>query len=1131
MDSPRPNAFVAGLATRMLATGLLASAAAARPAPAPTPLQARATATAAGPATKLLRFPDIHGEHVVFSYAGDLWRASSSGGAATRLTAHPGLELFPKISPDGKWVAFTGQYDGDEQVYVVPLAGGVPEQLTFYPARGPLPPRWGYDNQVYGWTPDSSRVLFRSMREGWDLTDTRLYTVPIVGGPASALPMPVAGGGDLSPDGTKVVYSPLTRDFRSWKRYEGGWAQDLFIFDLAASTQTPVAHHVRTERDPMWIGDKVYFASDRTGTLNLFEFDPANDAVAQLTNSRTWDVRWPSKGEDGEIVYESEGALRVYDTRSKSDRALSIFVPDDGLASRPSRVSAADQIDGFGLSPKGERALFTARGDVFTAPIEKGATRNLTRSSGAHDRAAQWSPDGRSIAYISDATGEDELWLVAQDGATPAEQLTTGGDQMLFGLSWSPTGEHIAFHDKSNRLRVLTLASKAVTEVARNLGGGVGDATWSPDGAWLAFSLTDENSLRSLYIWGTADGQSHRITGELFAEYEPVWDPAGKYLYYLSDREFAPQLFTGFEWNFAVNRTTGIYALALRKDVGHPLPPESDEVALESADKAQSDQKQGASEEADGDAAPKQPTPISIDFDGLAQRVTRLPIEADNLSGLTANAGHLFYTRSGAPYYGRESERETALMVFDFESRKASALVDGIGGYTLSPAGTKLLVAAQGGFALYDAKAGAADSKKEVSTGELYVDGVPREEWDEVFRQVWRRFRDFFYVENMHGYDWDGLRAQYEALLPFVGHRSDLNYVISEMIGELNIGHAYVTGGDWYAPERPRVALLGARFALDPATGRYRIARILAGQNEEERYRSPLTEVGVDVKEGEYLLAVDGVELTGATDPYRVLRHRAGRPVELTVGATADLAAARKVQVNPITSESELNYLAFVLRNRERVAQLSNGRLAYVHIPDMGEDGIREFIKWYYGQIRKDGLIVDDRNNGGGNVSQMVLERLRRTLLSTGFSRNSEYVGTYPSAVFTGPMVCLLNENSASDGDIFPWMFKTSKLGPLIGKRSWGGVVGITSHGPLIDGGSCNVPEFGNNDAQGQWAVEGHGVDPDIVVENDAASILAGRDPQLERAVEEVLKLCATQPAKLPQRPAPPVKTPALGGR
>lgn len=1088
--------------------------------------------------TKLLRFPDVRKERVVFCYGGDLWLASSNGGAATRLTAHSGLELFPKFSPDGKWIAFTGQYDGDEQVYVIPATGGEPTQLTFYPARGPLPARWGFDNQVYGWTKDSKAVLFRSMREGWDLTDTRLYTVSIDGGAPNVLPMPVAGGGDLSPDETKVVYSPLTRDFRTWKRYQGGWAQDLFIFDRNTNELTPVANHVRTERDPMWIDQRqICFASDRDGTLNLYSFDTASNETQQLTTSTTWDVRWPSKGEDGEIVYESNGELWIYDTRRRNNRKLDITVPDDGLSTRPSRVAAGGNVEDFALSPKGERALFAARGDVFTAPIEHGPSRNLTRSSNAHDRAAEWSPDGARIAYISDASGEEEIWLVAQDGQTPPTQLTKGGDRRLNALRWSPDGARIAFNDKSNRLRLVDVASGVITDVARNAGGGLNDYTWSPDSRWLAFSLTESNGFSSLYVWGGDDGQLHRVTDELWGEYQPVWDPKGNYLFYLSDRDFQPQLFNGLEWNFAVNRTTGVYALALRKDVAHPLPPKSDEVTVTKPGDSKAGEPSGGAQAgaetkpdaAKDDATKKEAAPsvpkVAIDFDGLATRVARLPIEADNYSGLSANAGHLFVARSGAPYYGRESERPTALMVFDFEKREFNALLDEIGGYTLSADGSKLLVSAEGGFGLYDAKAGAKDSKKAVSTSELYVDRIPREEWNTIFAEVWRRYRDFFYVENMHGYDWAALRKQYESLLPHVGHRSDLNYVMGEMIAELNVGHAYVTGGDWAVPPRPRVALLGARLELDRAANRYKIARILRGQNEEERYRSPLTEIGVDVKVGEYVLAIDGEDLPGNVDPYKLLRNKADHMIELTVGATTDLAAARNVKIRPITTETELNYLEFVLRNRERVDKLSGGRLAYVHIPDMGEDGIREFIKWYYGQVRKDGLIVDDRNNGGGNVSQMLIERLRRVLLSTGFARNSDFTETYPSVVFTGPMVCLLNENSASDGDIFPWMFKTAGLGPLIGKRSWGGVVGITNHGPLLDGGTVNVPEFGNNDFRGQWAVEGHGVDPDIVVDNDATSVLAGRDPQLERAVEEVLKLCETRKAALPSRPTPPVKT------
>jgi len=1126
---PRPTALL--LSPLLLACATASpEAAAAGPAPA-TILQA---APAEG--TKLLRFPDLHGDRVVFCHGGDLWLCTNQGGLARRLTAHPGLELFPKFSPDGRWIAFTGQYDGDEQVYVISADGGEPRRLTHYPARGPLPQRWGFDNQVYGWTSDG-KVLFRSMREGWDLTDTRLYTVSLQGELPKALPMPVSGGGDLSPDGKRVVYSPLTRDFRTWKRYEGGWAQDLFIFDIASHALEPVAHHVRTERDPMWIGDRIVFASDRDGTLNLYSFDLASKSVDKLTSSTAWDVRWPSKGDGEQVIFELGGELEILDLRTRQQRHLTITVPDDGLHTRPTRVDASGLVESFGVSPRGERIVVAARGEVFSVPVEKGPTRNLTRTPNAHDREVDWSPDGRQIVFLSDRSGEEELWLVPQDGQGEAKQLTEGGAARRFGPRFSPDGKWVAFSDKSGRLLICDIEKRQVKELARDRGGNLGDYTWSPDSRWLAFSLANETTFRSVHVTSVESGEDHVVTPVLWNCAEPTWSPDGKYLWFFSDREYAPQI-SDAEWNFATSRTTGIFALALKKDTAHPFPPQSDEVKIEApsestasapdkASSAKSEEKPAADKPASGaaDSGAKKPSPVQIDFDGIAERVARAPIPADNLRSLTANAGHLFYISGGPFYYGRESDRKPVLHVFSIEKRESAALVEGCSGYVLSSTGEKLLAREEGGLALYDASSAGKGSRKGISLGSVASDRDPKAEWQQIYHEVWRRYRDYFYVENMHGYDWKALGERYAALLPHVAHRTDLNYVMGELVAELNVSHAYVSGGDWQVPRRADVALLGCEFELDAAAGRYKIGRILPGQNEEERYRSPLREIGVDVKQGEYLLAINGEELRGDDNPYRLLRHKAGAAVELRVGATPDPKAARTVKVRPITSESELRYLDFVLRNRERVEKLSGGRLAYIHIPDMGEDGIREFIKWYYGQIRKDGLIIDDRNNGGGNVSQMILERMRRTLLGMDFNRNSDWAAPYPEKVFTGPMVCLLNENSASDGDIFPWMFRNAKLGPLIGKRSWGGVVGISDHGQLMDGGSVNVPEFGYANAAGQWDVEGHGVDPDIVVENDARSLLDGRDPQLERAVEECLKLAAAKPAKIPTRPQAPVKT------
>lgn len=1089
-------------------------------------LTALAVILAAAPTaaqTKLLRFPAIHGDTVAFTYAGDLWTAPATGGTATRLTAHPGQELFPRFSPDGRWIAFTGQYDGDEQVYVIPSTGGIPKQLTYYPAAGPLPPRWGYDNQVYGWTPDGSAVLFRSLRDAdGGRVETALYTVKVEGGMPVKLPMPTSGAGAFSPDGTRMVYSPLFRDFRSWKRYEGGWAQNLYTFDLATSRTAPVAHSTRTERDPMWIGDMIYFVSDRDGTLNLYSFDPRSQTVQQLTTSTTWDVRWASSDARGSIVYEFGGELRVFDTRTGQDRAVPITVPNDGVAMRPARMSAERNIEDFALSPKGERAVFVARGDVFTLPIEKGPTRNLTNSSNAHDKAARWSPDGRTIAFVSDATGEEQLYLVDQAGEGQPTALTTQFAAMLSDPVWSPDSRRLAISDKDGKVYVVTVADRKVVQVAHSTEGMVMDYDWSPEGAYLAFSMVDRNETRSLYLWRAADGTLHRVTDNAFSEWGPAWDPDGNYLYFLSTRQFAPQI-SNVEWNYAGSRTTGIFALALRKDVKQPFPPESDEVTVAESGKEGAAAKEDKARDPKGKDDKKPATPFTVDLDGLAGRVAAVPVEADNYFGLTATKGHLLYVRSGAPFYGRDSFMKPELVIYDLKKREASTLVEDINGYAVSADGAKVLVRQGRTFNLYDAKPKAKD-KKVVATRGLVVDRVPAQEWANIFDEVWRRYRDFFYVRNMHGYDWKAIGEQYRALLPYVAHRSDLNYVISEMISELNVGHAYIEGGDFEIPERPRVGLPGARFELDQQAGRYRIARILPGHNQEAKYRSPLTEIGVDARAGDYVLAIDGEELSGNDNPYRLLQHKTD-PITLTLNTRPTKDGARQVTYRPVTSESNLLYLEWVTGNREKVAKLTDGRVGYLHIPDMSANGIYEFIKWFYPQIRKEGLVIDVRSNGGGNVSQWIIERLSRRLLGTRFGYHGEQARTYPYAVFHGHLVCLLNQTSASDGDIFPQRFRDAGLGPLIGKRSWGGVVGISGRGPLIDGGQVFVPMQGTNDVDGNWIIEGWGVEPDIEVENDPASVIAGRDPQLERGVEEVLKAITANPKRLPSRPADPVKT------
>ncbi|HKJ92861.1 MAG TPA: hypothetical protein VJ957_06820, partial [Longimicrobiales bacterium] len=686
--------------------------------------------------TKLLRFPDIQGDRVVFTYAGDLWTAPATGGTAVRVTAAPGEELFARFSPDGRMIAFTGQYDGDEQVYVMRSGGGVPKQLTSYPARGPLPPRWGYDNQVYGWTVDGGAVLFRSLRDSWDLGESKLYTVPAAGGMPEALPMPQSGAGAFSPDGKRVVYSPLFRDFRAWKRYKGGWAQDLWIFDLSGKQAKQITDYPGADRDPMWIGDRIYFTSDRDGHLNIYSYDPVSGQTAELTHHRTWDVRWPSDDGKGRIVYELGGELHVLDVASGQDRKLDIYVPDDQVARRPAHIDVQRYVEDYALAPKGQRALFVARGDVFSAPIEHGRTLDLTHSSGAHDKWARWSPDGRSIAFISDVSGEEELYVMDRDGSGEPRQITTDDHMMLYWPEWSPDSKRIAFGDKEGRLWVVDVDSHRRTQVADEARGQIGDYVWSPKSGHLAFSMSDPSGFNSLYIWDVNGANLHRVTGPMFNEHNPGWDPAGNYLYYLSGRESAPQI-GSYEWNYVVSRETYIYALALRKDVANPFPPREDTVAV--GDQAgagsggQADATAGASAAKDaGKASSADAAPIAIDFDGLAERVVRVPVDADNYGGLSVTKdGDLLYVTGGPFFYGRGSGQPPSIMVFSMKEREAKPLVEGAGGYALSPDGSKVLVR-QGGYALYDAKAGGG-AKKSVSTSGLAMDRVPAQEWAEVF--------------------------------------------------------------------------------------------------------------------------------------------------------------------------------------------------------------------------------------------------------------------------------------------------------------------------------------------------------------------------------------------------------------
>ncbi|MGE4070798.1 MAG: S41 family peptidase [Lysobacterales bacterium] len=1074
--------------------------------------------------TQLLRFPDVCGDRVVFAYAGDLWTASTAGGTAVRLTAGPGLEQSARFSPDCSRIAFTGQYGGDDQVYTIAAGGGEPTQLSFYPAKGPLPQRWGFDNQVYGWTPDGKAVLFRSWQEAVNESNPRLYTVPADGGLPTALPMPAAGSGSYSPDGSKMVYSPKYRDFRTWNRYVGGWAQDLYIYDFAAKSAKNISNDPHTDRDPMWIGDSVYFLADRDEHLNLYRYDTGSAQTTQLTHYQGVDARWASSDSKGQIIFEVNGELHLYDVTANSDRTLDITVPSDLVRTRAEERSVKEQIEDFALSSNGKRALFVARGELFSLPVKDGITLNLTHTPGAHEREAVWADDGKRIAYVSDESGEEVIWIRDADGSNP-KQLTRENYGRLYAPRWSPDGSRIAFVDSESRLHVVAAAGGAADVIADDHGISRREHQWSPGGHYLAYTLANaETSQPQIWVHDLATGKSVLVSDARFDGFAPSFSPDGKFLYFLGNREWTPQI-SGIEWNFAANRSTGVYALALRKDVENPFAPRNDSA---SGDEKADDTKQKS--DADGTKGGKDESKAAkvndhIDFDGLAERLVRAPIEPDNIYGIAVTKAAILYLVGDGFYYGRDGAFKTKLKSWSFEERKSSDVFEGVDGLTISADGSTALVMSAGGYKAIDLSAGKPEAK-DVSVDGLYARVDPKAEYAEVFRETWRRYRDHFYVSNMHGYDWSALRAKYEPMLAWVGDRSDLNYLLGQMVAELSVGHAYVSGGDLGLPEKPNVGLLGASFTLDEASGQYRIGKIFAGDNAETRYRSPLTEVGINVGEGDYIVAINGQPLTAKDNPYRLLRTAPGQLVQLTVNGKPGSAGSRTVLVKPIASEEPLHYYAWVQRNRDYVAQASNGEFGYLHIPDMGPDGIREFIKWFYPQLRKQGLVIDVRDNGGGNVSPMVIERLSRKVLGLDYARGSDITGTYPAQTFLGHLVALCNDTTASDGDIFSYMFKQSKLGPLVGTRTWGGVVGITGWGPAIDGGEIFVPQFATASAEGEYVVEGHGVDPDIVVEQDVAAQLAGKDPQLDRGIEELRKALAAAPVSLPERPADPVKAP-----
>ncbi len=1087
---------------------------------------------------RLMRFPDIYKDKIVFMYGGDLWLASSSGGVAQRITSHPGRELFPKFSPDGKWIAFTGQYDGNFNVYVMPAEGGQPKQLTFYQGGAPLSDRMGIQNEVVTWFPDSKRILFLSRRDAYNGWTKRPDSVSIDGGLPEPLPMDQGGLTSFSADGARIAYNRIFRNFRQWKRYTGGLAQDITIYNLKNNAVEEVVPHTEhTDTFPMWHGNAIYFTSDRGSEqrLNLYSYDLTTKQVEQLTHFTEFDVMWPSLGQDA-IVFENGGYLYIFDLQAKQAKKLSIYLPGERGQTMKRWENVSKLIRDFDLSPEGKRAVFSARGDVFTVPAKEGSIRNLTRSLGIREKGVSWSPDGRWIAYISDRTGEDEIYIAAQDGMGKEQQITSGYTGFKFAPAWSPDSKKLAWADKDLRLWYVDINDKKPVEVDRAKYFEIQNYSWSPDSKWLSYDKQAENNYAVVYLYSLGGKKITPVTTSMTNSYAPTFDPDGKYLHFLSDRDYN-EVLGNYDFEFANPKTTRVYIVTLRKDEPSPFPVLSDEAQIKKEEPAPAaSAKEQEKTAAKGKVKKEEEKPketkeaakeFRIDLDGIQDRAVALPMPPANIRAFAAAKDYVYY--STAPVQGLSGPipgEAAAVHAYDLKERKDKVLIETVERFALSFDGSKLLYEAGGRdgektYGIIDAKP--ADSPKKVGDSSLNLSGMraevdPPQEWKQIFSEVWRQERDYFFEPSMNGVDWQKERDKYAQLLPYVADRYSLTYILGEMIGELSNSHTYVGGGDYPDLHPVNTGLLGADFEADQAGGMYRFKKIYPGENWDPHLRSPLSEPGVNVKQGDYLLAVNGRPLRVPQNPYEFFMNTANETVTLTVNSKPSEEGSRTVQVKPISDEFGLKELNWIETNRKKVETATGGRVGYVYLPDMGGPGLNQFVKQYFPQIRKEGIIFDVRYNGGGFVDQLIFERLRRILAGMDTARNWES-GTIPSNVFHGYMACVTNRYAASDGDFFSYFFKQYKLGPLIGERTWGGVRGIRGNIPLMDGGYITRPEFALYSLDSKWLIENKGVQPDIVVDNRPDLVVNGQDPQLEKAIELLMKEIQTNPKKLPPRP------------
>ncbi len=1062
---------------------------------------------------RLLRFPAIYGKQVVFTYAGDLYTVDKTGGIARKLTGDIGFEMFARFSPDGKSIAFTGQYDGNTEVYVMPSEGGVPKRLTYTATLGrdEVSDRMGPNNIVMCWK-DDKNIVYRSRKKSFNSFKGQLFVASTVGGLSEELPLPSGGFCSYSPDKTKLVYNRVFREFRTWKYYKGGMADDIWIYDFKTKKTENITNNVAQDIFPMWKGDFIYFLSDRDRRMNLFSYNINTKETKKLTDFKDYDIKFPSLGQN-EIVFENGGYIYYYDIISGKSDKITITIADDFVVGRNELKDASKYIDSYSLSPDAKRITFDARGDIWSVPGKTGITRNLTESSGFHDRNAKWSPNGKYVAFISDMSGEDEIYIIAQDGSSKPEQITKDADTYKYDIVWSPDSKKILWSDKKLRLQYVDIESKKTTLLDQATDGEFRAYTWSPDSKWVACPRPDKTTQTRIYLYELATGSKTPVTDGWYDSNSPTFSRDGKYLFFTSNRDFNP-IYSWTEWNHAYTDMTKVYFLTLSKETPNPLKPIDDEVTIKKENTPPVTDKPSDNKDTKT-PAPKKELIVKVDLDGIQDRIIVLPIDASSYWNITAFSSTVYYQKNS---FGDD---KTSLMMFDLKEKsdKKEKKLGDVDDYEISFDSTKMLVVKDGKYSIIDLPKSNIEIKESVDLSNMKVMINLKDEWLGIYNESWRQMRDFFYAPNMQGVDWKAMYEKYKLLVPYVNHRADLTYIIGELIGELSIGHAYVNGGDMPVTPKLSMGLLGAELSKD-ASGYYKINKILKGENWTKNLRSPLTEVGVNIKEGDYIIAVNGKTTNKMIDIYESLVNTANKQVELTINSTPSEIGTRKIIVVPTADEADLYYYNWVQNNIKKVNEATNGKVGYIHIPDMGVEGLNEFVKYFYPQLSKKALIIDDRGNGGGNVSPMIIERLTRQLTYMTMMRNSS-PNQNPNDQVVGPKVCLIDNYSASDGDLFSYRFKKLKVGKVIGVRSWGGVVGIRGSLPIIDGGDLRKPEFAPYDAEGKgWIIEGYGVDPDIIVDNDPAKEYMGIDEQLNKAIEVILEEMKNYPQDLP--PIPP---------